>query len=64
MVVLPNSAKEALRGINQDLSNNEPYVTLLNAAASSTCPSANDLRQLVGVDTLTSERRAASAPVS
>jgi hypothetical protein len=36
MVVLPDSAKEALRGINQDLSNNEPYVTLLNSAAVST----------------------------
>jgi hypothetical protein len=36
MVVLPDSAKEALRGINQDLSNNEPYVTLLNSAAAST----------------------------
>jgi hypothetical protein len=36
MVVLPDSAKEALRGINQDLSNNEPYVTLLNSSADST----------------------------
>jgi hypothetical protein len=36
MVVLPDSAKEALRGINQDLSRNEPYVTLLNSAAAST----------------------------
>ena len=36
MVVLPDSAKEALRGINQDLSNNEPYVTLINSAAGST----------------------------
>ena len=36
MVVLPDSAKEALRGINQDLSNNEPYATLLNSAAGST----------------------------
>ena len=36
MVVLPDSTKEALRGINQDLSNNEPYVTLLNSAAVST----------------------------
>jgi hypothetical protein len=36
MVVLPDSAKEALRGINQDLSNNEPYVTLINSAADST----------------------------
>jgi hypothetical protein len=36
MVVLPDSATEALRGINQDLSNNEPYVSLLNSAAGST----------------------------
>jgi hypothetical protein len=26
MVVLPDSAKDALRGINQDLSNNQPYI--------------------------------------
>jgi hypothetical protein len=32
MVVLPDSAKDALRGINQDLSNNKPYTTLLNSA--------------------------------
>jgi 6-phosphogluconate dehydrogenase (decarboxylating) len=25
MVVLPDSAKDALRGINQDLSNDQPY---------------------------------------
>jgi len=36
MVVLPDSAKEALRGINQGPSNNEPYVTLLSSAAGST----------------------------
>jgi hypothetical protein len=36
MVVLPDSATEALRGINQDLSSNEPYVTLINSAAGST----------------------------
>jgi len=36
MVVLPDSAKEALRGINTDLSKNEPYVTLLNPSADST----------------------------
>jgi len=36
MVVLPDSAREALRGINQDLSNNEPYVTLLNPSSDST----------------------------
>jgi hypothetical protein len=28
MVVLPDAAKEAFRGINQDLSNNQPYITL------------------------------------
>jgi hypothetical protein len=32
MVVLPDSAKDALRGINQDLSNNQPYTTLLDSA--------------------------------
>jgi hypothetical protein len=32
MVVLPDSAKDALRGINQDLSNNKPYTTLLNSS--------------------------------
>ncbi len=32
MVVLPDSAKDALRGINQDLSNNQPYISLLNSA--------------------------------
>jgi hypothetical protein len=32
MVVLPDSAKDALRGINQDLSNNEPYISLLSSA--------------------------------
>jgi hypothetical protein len=36
MVVLPDSATEALRGINQDLSNNEPYVTLLSSTVGST----------------------------
>jgi hypothetical protein len=30
MVVLPDSAKTALRGINQDLSNNQPYTSLPN----------------------------------
>jgi hypothetical protein len=30
MVVLPDSAKDALRGINQDMSNNWPYTTLLS----------------------------------
>jgi hypothetical protein len=32
MVVLPDSAKNALRGINQDISNNQPYTTLLSSA--------------------------------
>jgi len=36
MIVLPDPAKEALRGINTDLSKNEPYVTLLNPSAHST----------------------------
>jgi hypothetical protein len=31
MVVLPDSAKDALQGINQDLSNNQPYTTLLSS---------------------------------
>jgi len=32
MVVLPDSAKDALRGINRNLSNNQPYITLLSSA--------------------------------
>ena len=32
MVVLPDSAKDALRGINQDLSNIQPYISLLSSA--------------------------------
>ena len=32
MVVLPDSAKDALRGVNQDLSNNQPYTSLLGSA--------------------------------
>src|ERR1700741_3524411 len=32
MIVLPDSAKDALRGINQDLSNNKPYTSLLSSA--------------------------------
>jgi hypothetical protein len=32
MVVLPDSAKDALRGINQDLANNQPYTSLLSSA--------------------------------
>jgi len=32
MVVLPDSAKDALRGINQDLSNSQPYTSVLSSA--------------------------------
>jgi len=32
MVVLPDSAKDALRGINQDMSIDQPYTTLLSSA--------------------------------
>jgi hypothetical protein len=32
MIVLPDSTKDALRGINQDLSNSLPYTTLLSSA--------------------------------
>lgn len=32
MVVLPDSAKDALRGINQDLTKDQPYTTLLSSA--------------------------------
>jgi hypothetical protein len=32
MVVLPDSAKDALRSINQDMSNNQPYTSLLSRA--------------------------------
>jgi hypothetical protein len=32
MIVLPDSAKAALRDINQDLSNNQPYTSLLSFA--------------------------------
>jgi hypothetical protein len=32
MVVLPDSAKDALRGINQDLSSDQPYTSLLSSA--------------------------------
>src|SRR5579862_2883798 len=32
MVVLPDAAKDALRGINQDLSNDQPYTSLLSSA--------------------------------
>ena len=36
MIVLPDSAKDALQGINQDLSNNLPYVSLLSSSADAT----------------------------
>ena len=36
MIVLPDSARDALRGINQDLSNNQPYVTFLGPSDDST----------------------------
>src|SRR5713226_3204873 len=36
MMVLPDTAQEALRGINQDLSNNLPYITRLNSSADAT----------------------------
>jgi hypothetical protein len=36
MMVLPDSAQEALRGINQDLSNNQPYITRLSSSADAT----------------------------
>jgi hypothetical protein len=36
MVVLPDSAKDALRGINQDLSNNLPYTSLLSCSNAAT----------------------------
>jgi hypothetical protein len=32
MVVLPDSANDALRGINQDLSNDQPCTSLLSSA--------------------------------
>jgi hypothetical protein len=32
MVVLPDSAKDALRGVNQDMSNNQAYTTRLSSA--------------------------------
>jgi hypothetical protein len=32
MVVLPDSAKDALCGVNQDLCNNQPYTSLLSSA--------------------------------
>jgi hypothetical protein len=36
MIVLPDTAQDALRGINQDLSNNLPYVSLLSSSADAT----------------------------
>ena len=36
MVVLPDSAKDALRDVNQDLSNNQPYTSRLSSAATAT----------------------------
>src|SRR5215471_7000291 len=36
MVVLPDSAKDALRDVNQDLSNNLPYTSRLSSAATAT----------------------------
>jgi hypothetical protein len=38
MVVLPDSAKDALRGINQDMSINQPYTTFLSSADGATPP--------------------------
>ena len=32
MLVVPDSARDALRGINQDMSNNQPYPSLLSSA--------------------------------
>ena len=36
MMVLPDTAKDALRGINQDLSNNLPYITRLSSSVDAT----------------------------
>jgi hypothetical protein len=36
MVVLPDSARVALRDVNQDLSNNQPYTSRLSSAATAT----------------------------
>ena len=36
MIVLPDTTQDALRGINQDLSNNLPYVSLLSSSADAT----------------------------
>ena len=32
IIVLPNSARDALRGIDQDLSDNQPQISLLSSA--------------------------------
>jgi hypothetical protein len=36
MMVLPDTAQPALRGVNQDLSNNLPYITRLSSASDAT----------------------------
>ena len=36
MMVLPDTAQDALRGINQDMSDNLPYTTRLNSSADAT----------------------------
>ena len=36
MMVLPDSAQEALCGINQDFSNNQPYITRLSSSTDAT----------------------------
>ena len=36
MMVLPDTAQQALRGINQDLSNNLPYITRLSSSVDAT----------------------------
>lgn len=36
MMVLPDTAQQALRGINQDLSNKLPYITRLSSSADAT----------------------------
>ena len=36
MMVFPHTAQDALRGINQDLSNHLPYITRLSSSADAT----------------------------
>lgn len=36
MMVFPDTAQDALRGINQNLSNNLPYITRLSSSADAT----------------------------